>query len=806
MRFLSPFEKIPMNPYRSPRFAIRSTGALLAVLLAATFVTLPSNTSGQTAASTSKPAANDPTTVQMSAFEVEDVRTHEYRATNSMSASRLPMALSEVPFNIAIVTEDFMLDTASFGGAFSEGDFSGGANREAVSWNASVNGKAVRGFNTLEFMRNGFLRYSDNGSATIERIEIVKGPTSVLDAVTEAGGVINVITKQPRPTTPFTRARAVFGSYDRYIATLDVNSAPLFRRADGKSLLSYRLVGSLEGSRGQAEHRKRRLENIMPSLLFQPTPKTNVLFQWEYYFVDGERGNNIDGFARTVSIPHPSGLSGDVPVSVLFGIDPYMSWDGPDHKQPEYVNDVLFQVEHRFSDNFVATFAMNHHNRNRRWGPQATQTGIFQGPTATGNPAGTNYNHAAANANPMMRRAWQHNVFDQDVAGIRGNFAYRIDALGATHRFVAGYLSQIEDQYSRTDVINVAGTNQRLYQFFPVRDSNPDLRFPSNSSRVIGSQHNDNHFEVRSIYLNHHARWLNGRLNTLWGLYHAGNKTRNDVKNVSDGTSLPGRLRTYDTSKVTPQLGVIYGVTRSVNVYANYSKSVKGNPGSLNGFDEPFGPTQGQIFEIGSKISLFNDRISGTISLYKIEENDRIINDPEAPNKDNPTADPNLPRGANVQVGQVVSEGFDADLFIYPFANFTTVFSYAYNERETTKDPVASRRGPLNGYAHKVTMVNKYTWRRGPLKGVSANANVKYVWDQVRSTNRFGSPSYLDTTPTLSFGVNYSVKLGDATYRFSLHAQNMLNSKRSSGYIPGTRDAYYLENPKTYLGSIDVEF
>lgn len=103
-------------------------------------------------------------------------------------------------------------------------------------------------------------------------------------------------------------------------------------------------------------------------------------------------------------------------------------------------------------------------------------------------------------------------------------------------------------------------------------------------------------------------------------------------------------------------------------------------------------------------------------------------------------------------------------------------------------------------------MVNKYTWRRGPLKGVSANANVKYVWDQVRSTNRFGSPSYLDTTPTLSFGVNYSVKLGDATYRFSLHAQNMLNSKRSSGYIPGTRDAYYLENPKTYLGSIDVEF
>lgn len=254
---------------------------------------------------------------------------------------------------IAIVTEDFLVDTASFGGETTT-DFSGGANREAVSWNASVNGKAVRGFNTLEFMRNGFLRYSDNGSATIERIEIVKGPTSVLNAVTEAGGVINVITKQPRPEKPHVKARAAFGSYDRYVSTLDINGAPLLRRADGKSLLSYRVVGSLEGSRGQSKHRKRVLENVMPSLLLQPTAKTNILFQWEYYYVDGERGNNIDGFARTVSVPHPNGLTGEVPLSVLFGVDPFISWDGPDNRQPEY----------------------------------------------------------------------EHNVFDQDVDGIRGNFAY----------------------------------------------------------------------------------------------------------------------------------------------------------------------------------------------------------------------------------------------------------------------------------------------------------------------------------------------------------------------------------------------
>jgi len=45
-----------------------------------------------------------------------------------------------------------------------------------------------------------------------------------------------------------------------------------------------------------------------------------------------------------------------------------------------------------------------------------------------------------------------------------------------------------------------------------------------------------------------------------------------------------------------------------------------------------------------------------------------------------------------------------------------------------------------------------------------------------------------------------------ATYRLSGHAQNLLERKRSSGYIPGAREAYYLDNPRTYLVSLDVEF
>jgi hypothetical protein len=310
----------------------------------------------------------------------------------------------------------------------------------------------------------------------------------------------------------------------------------------------------------------------------------------------------------------------------------------------------------------------------------------------------------------------------------------------------------------------------------------------------------------RSFYLNHHGKWLNNRLFTLWGVYRAELEQVNDIVTLATGLSIPGRPTRYSTSKVMPQTGVVFNITKTIGLYANYSQSMKGNSGSVDGFDNPFGPTYGEVGEIGAKVSLFQERAMGTLSLYEIAENDRIVFDPTLPNKNNPTGNPNLPLGANTQAGQVTSRGFDADMYFYPVKNLTSSFSYAYNTRKVTKDVVASRLGPLNGYKHKIAMVNKYTWTEGSLKGLSANLNVQYVWDQVRETNRFGAPSYLETRPSASIGVNYSWRWQDVKYRVSLFAQNLLTTQRSSGYIPGTRDAYYLDNPKTYLGSLDLEF
>jgi iron complex outermembrane recepter protein len=754
-------------------------------LFAAALLLLAVSPSSRAQTAAAKPAVRDDI-VTLSTFKVVGEQTYEYQATNAQSATRLNVPLAEVPFNLQVVTREFIEDTMSFGGQAL--GFGGGANREAVAWMGSVEGKSVRGFDTREFLRNGFLRYSDNGSATIERIEVIKGPTSILDGVTSPGGVINVITKKPNPSQDFVRLKTVYGApLNRVVANIDLNRR-LVNRADGKPLLTFRLVGGHEESDYLSAYRHRKLDNLMPSVLIEFSDRTLIGLQHEYYYVNGERGNEIRGFTSTTRINDASGLHGDVPLSVAYGIDQYMSWDGPDYNTPERVNDTLVSFQHSFSKDLVFNLDYNLHHRNVSWGPTTFSDGVV-----------------LVSGVPNWRRSWQNTERIQEVKGIRANLAYKKEVGTTTHRFVAGFLRQDDSTPSSSDEFADAN-GARIQQFFPLADPHPDLSAPTPAG-FRPQPFNLNEILTTSFYLNHHARWFDGRLVTLWGIYHAALETNSEQYSRPALTATRAPI-TYDTQKTMPQVGIIYSVLPQVGIYANYSQSMQGNAGKLDGFDNPFGPTPGEIKEIGGKFNILDGRLNGTVSLFEIVENNRIVSDPEAPNKNNPTADPNFPRGANVAVGELTSRGFDADIYYNPVKNFTTVFSYGYKTVKITNDPVAAKIGQVqNGYHHKVSIFNKYTWTEGRLDGASANFGVVWRGKSQRTPDRFGAPAYEHAQWQLQAGIGYKFVVGRTKYRLGFAAKNLFKlSERSSGYIPGTRDAYYLENPAEYLFSLDVEF
>jgi len=723
--------------------------------------------------------------IELSSFMVLGTTSHEYLATNVQSATRLPVELKNVPFNVQVVTEEFMNDTMAFGGT---PEMFLGAQREAVSWMGSVENRNVRGLPTFQFLRNGFLRYSDMGPSTIDRVEVIKGPSSALDGVTAPGGVINSITKKPVTGRDFVKARVLTGSpLDRYYMMLDVNHRLLYRK-DGKPLLTGRLTLGMEKQNFEDIYRVRRLENIMPSLLLQMTDKTSIGGQFEYYYVNGERGNGNQGWGSTERVNDVTGLGlhGDVPLCIRYGIDPNAAWDGPECDTPEYVADTLINVQHRFTNNLVVSVDYNIHDRKKDW-LQSTQTGI-----------------SIIGGAPFYKRAWQKYWGGLEyVEGIRGSLAYKTNFLGGAHSFVAGFLRQHDTNHGQTDIYgNAAG--QTYFDYFPILDPHPDLRVPVPAT-LLPQNRNENDNLTTSLYFSHHSKWFNERLSVLWGLYQGGLKLKN--WQYSRPSMVLAKSSSYDITKLMPQVGVIGYVTKGIGVYANYSQSMQGTAGTYDGFDNPFGPMYGEIYEVGSKFDLFDGKANGTVSVFQIKEKDRIVNDPEAPNKNNPTADPNLPRGANVQRGELTSEGFDADLYFYPVKNFTSVLSYGFKQITITKDTKVANIGVLqNGIKHKVSVFNKYTFTNGRLKGLALNAGLQWFGKNKRTNDRFGAPAYAKAKWNAQVGMSYGWKWAKVKYQANFSIKNLYSLNfRTNGYIPGTRDAYYRDLPQEFLLSLDME-
>lgn len=94
-----------------------------------------------------------------------------------------------------------------------------GAGREFVSGNTRFN---IRGFDTSTPQRNGFVgaRYVD--PVNIQRVEVVKGPASLLYGAIEPGGTVNYVTKKPLERRSVRFSQDV-GFYEFYRTQIDVN-------------------------------------------------------------------------------------------------------------------------------------------------------------------------------------------------------------------------------------------------------------------------------------------------------------------------------------------------------------------------------------------------------------------------------------------------------------------------------------------------------------------------------------------------------------------------------------------------------
>ncbi len=272
-----------------------------------------------------------------------------FKAEFQTSATKTPLPIRETPQSVSVVTQDSLearqvvdlgqaLETAagvalySGPGPFAGQDFGLGAIQ-------------IRGFNTdflTDVRQDGFVSpifAAQPDLAPYERIEVVKGPSSLYGRGS-AGGFVNRVTKKP---LPFFQAdvEGSVGSFDFYRVEGDV-TGPLFHtdRARGCLVLAYQdsgsFIDSLESERVV----------VAPSLEFDLTDRTRLLLQGIYQddqFIINP-GIPLQRFGDEFRAP-------DIRRSLFIGVP-------TDDESTTEILSASLQLEHQLDDNWLATLRL----------------------------------------------------------------------------------------------------------------------------------------------------------------------------------------------------------------------------------------------------------------------------------------------------------------------------------------------------------------------------------------------------------------------------------------------------------------
>lgn len=201
----------------------------------------------------------------------------------TFAGTKTETPLIETPQPITIVTDDQYLSQ----GAINISDtvrYTAGVTANPYGRDSRVDSFVIRGIDALQFrdgMRDIFSYYASTTSDpyNFSRVEVVRGPASVLFGQGSIGGIVNLVSKTPDFETRG-EFDLVYGSYDRKEVLGDVNLAL-------SDSFAIRAVGRVRDAGTYVQHVVDDRVMFAPSLRWQPTPDTNIVLTGLYQEDDG---------------------------------------------------------------------------------------------------------------------------------------------------------------------------------------------------------------------------------------------------------------------------------------------------------------------------------------------------------------------------------------------------------------------------------------------------------------------------------------------------------------------------------------
>ncbi|NEQ25054.1 MAG: TonB-dependent receptor plug domain-containing protein, partial [Microcoleus sp. SIO2G3] len=208
----------------------------------------------------------------------------DYNPSSASTATRTDTPLRDIPASITVVPRQVLEDRNVTTVNEAVETVSSIARGVRPYGNAPItNNRIIRGFDQgfsgVTGFRNGFPD-SDFSTlspiATVEQIEVLRGPASVLFGAGEPGGIVNVVTRQPLDE-PYYNLAFEAGNYALYQPSIDL-SGPV---TEDDAIL-YRFIAAYQGSSDFQDFADTRVTTIAPSITFNLGEQTELDLYYEY--------------------------------------------------------------------------------------------------------------------------------------------------------------------------------------------------------------------------------------------------------------------------------------------------------------------------------------------------------------------------------------------------------------------------------------------------------------------------------------------------------------------------------------------
>ncbi|MGZ8955771.1 MAG: TonB-dependent siderophore receptor, partial [Methylovulum sp.] len=512
----------------------------------------------------------------------------DYHRTDASTATKTDTPIMETPFAVTVVPQQVLKDQRFIrvedglkNVAGVQPGFTNGGDSDTFQ---------MRGFQNDNLYRDGFLLPSALGGGTLkrqtanlERIEVLKGPGSILYGRNQPGGVINLVTKRPQ-ATPYHSVEQQFGSYDFYRTLVDSTGA-----ITSDDELLYRVNLSYENADSFRDFVKTDTVFLAPSFTWNVTDQTQANLDIEYQHFDN---TNDSGIPPLGSRPAP------VPINRQTG-DPFNN---------KTVGDRTY-VGANWSHEFNDDWKLNH-----RFGAEfldmASDFTFFFSPTdAAGNLV--NVNNDFSNGGT---RGFNNGTTQQQEYYTTLNLNGKFDTAMLEHSMLWGFDYFVIDNQGSSACCAAFPVGANFNVFNPTYlTSSPNLSFtnsPDMNQEWYGLYLQDQIKFPFNVYGNVGVRYDN-----------------------ATGSNLTEGIVTTDDDRVSPRGGLLWKPLQWLSVYGNYSENFGPSNSLFNAPGQQALPPQtAEEWELGAKTEFFDGRLSASFAYFDLTRQNMSVPDPINPN------------------------------------------------------------------------------------------------------------------------------------------------------------------------------